>query len=206
MKHDKGEWWSDGKRLEVVTTWLVLGKIPLVSATTGVPEGTIRQWRTQPWWKEIEVSVQTESDQELDTKLAKRIDKALDLVMDRLDNGDYLYDPKTSTFIRKPVSMKDTWKVSTEMIDKRLLIRKQPKDQASQEAVGDILKNLAKEFAEMARKKVHGGTVSKDKNANTESEGTSTQESDPIQSTGSVESQLQVGIPELSGPISPDPQ
>ena len=153
-KHTEGQWWSDAKRLEVVTTWLVLGKIPLVSATTGVPEGTIRQWRTQPWWKEIEVSVQTETDQELDAKLAKRIDKALDLVLDRLEHGDYLYDPKTGQFVRKPVSMKDTWKVSTEMIDKRLLIRKQPKDQASQEAVGDILKNLAQEFAKMARKKI----------------------------------------------------
>lgn len=159
--HKEGEWWSDAKRLEVVTTWLVLGKIPLVSATTGVPEGTIRQWRTQPWWREIEISVQTESDQELDTKLAKRVDKALDLVMDRLENGDFLYDPKTGSFIRKPVSMKDTWKVSTEMIDKRLLLRKQPKEAQSQEAVGDILKNLAKEFAEMARKKVHG-EVAKD--------------------------------------------
>ena len=152
--HKDGEWWSDKKRLEVVTTWLVLGKIPLVAATTGVPEGTIRQWRTQPWWKEIEISVQTETDQELDAKLAKRIDKALDLVMDRLENGDYLYDPKTGEFIRKPVSMKDTWKVSTEMIDKRLLIRKQPKEQANSEVVGDILKNLAKEFADMAKKRI----------------------------------------------------
>ena len=184
MKHKEGEWWSDAKRLEVVTTWLVLGKIPLVSATTGVPEGTIRQWRTQPWWKEIEISVQTETDQELDAKLAKRIDKALDLVMDRLDHGDYLYDPKTSTFIRKPVSMKDTWKVSTEMIDKRLLIRKQPKEQASQEAVGDILKNLAKEFADMARKKVK------------------TYVEEPI--TQESNKELQVGIPELPGTTGTD--
>lgn len=184
--HKDGEWWSDAKRLEVVTTWLVLGKIPLVSATTNVPEGTIRQWRTQPWWKEIEVSVQTESDQELDTKLAKRVDKALDLVMDRLENGDFLYDPKTSTFIRKPVSMKDTWKVSTEMIDKRLLLRKQPKEQASQEAVGDILKNLAKEFADMARKKVKA------------------HESESIPQISTKE--LQVGVPELSGATGTDPQ
>jgi len=185
-RHKEGEWWSDAKRLEVVTTWLVLGKIPLVSATTGVPEGTIRQWRTQPWGKEIEVSVQTESDQELDTKLAKRIDKALDLVMDRLDNGDYLYDPKSGTFIRKPVSMKDTWKVSTEMIDKRLLLRKQPKEQASQEAVGDILKNLAKEFADMARKKI------KDKT------------SDVIEPSTQESTELQIGVQELSGETGTD--
>ena len=194
-KHTEGAWWSDAKRLEVVTTWLVLGKIPLVSATTGVPEGTIRQWRTQPWWKEIEISVQTESDQELDTKLARRIDKALDLVMDRLDNGDYLYDPKTGTFVRKPVSMKDTWKVSTEMIDKRLLIRKQPKEQANQEAVGDILKNLAKEFAEMARKKIK-----------TEIKADGEESSPQTSTTGIIRSELQVGIPELPRPTEASSQ
>ena len=180
--HKEGEWWSDKKRLEVVTTWLVLGKIPLVSATTGVPEGTIRQWRTQPWWKEIEVSVQTESDQELDTKLAKRIDKALDLVMDRLENGDYLYDPKSGEFIRKPVSMKDTWKVSTEMIDKRLLIRKQPKEQSNQEAVGDILKNLAKEFADMARKRVKSGSDTQLQDGVQELSGTTGTDQEPVPS------------------------
>lgn len=183
--HAAGEWWSDAKRLEVVTTWLVLGKIPLVSATTGVPEGTIRQWRTQPWWKEIEISVQTESDQELDTKLAKRVDKALDLVMDRLENGDFLYDPKTGSFIRKPVSMKDTWKVSTEMIDKRLLLRKQPKEMQSQEAAGEILKNLAKEFADMVRKKVNNAQ-------------------EPVTQESGTE--LQVGVPELSGEAGTDPK
>lgn len=152
--HKDGEWWSEGKRIEVVTTWLALGKIPLVTHATGVPEGTVRQWRTQPWWRELEISIQTESDQELDTKLAKRIDKALDVIWDRLENGDFLYDPKTGEFIRKPVNMKDVNKVMVDMMDKRLLIRKQPKDMQSQEAVADILKNLAREFATMARARV----------------------------------------------------
>lgn len=152
--HKDGEWWSDAKRIEVVTTWLALGKIPLVSSCTGVPEGTIRQWRTQPWWKELEISIQTETDQELDAKLAKRIDKALDVIWDRLEHGDFLYDPKSGEFVRKPVNMKDVNKVMIDMVDKRLLLRKQPKEQQSQEAVGDILKNLAKEFEQMAKKKL----------------------------------------------------
>src|SRR3990167_388556 len=152
--HKEGEWWSDNKRIEVVTTWLALGKIPLVAHTTGVSEGTIRQWRTQPWWKELELSILTETDQELDAKLAHRIDKALDVVLDRLNNGDFLYDPKTGEFIRKPLNMKDTNRVLMDMVDKRLLIRKQPREQTSQEAVGEILKNLAREFEQMAKKKL----------------------------------------------------
>lgn len=158
--HKPGEWWSDAKRIEVVTTWLALGKIPLVSACTGVTEGTIRQWRTQPWWRELELSIQTETDQELDAKLAKRIDKALDVIWDRLEHGDFLYDPKTGEFIRKPVGMKDVNKVMVDMMDKRLLIRKQPKDQQSQEAVADILKNLAREFSQMAKARVKDATES----------------------------------------------
>ena len=152
--HKPGEWWSDAKRIEVVTTWLALGKIPLVSACTGVTEGTIRQWRTQPWWKEIEISVQTETDQELDAKLAKRIDKALDVIWDRLNNGDFMFDPKTGEFMRRPVNMKDSHRVMVDMMDKRLLLRKQPKDVQSQEAVGEILKNLAKEFEAMAKSRL----------------------------------------------------
>ena len=184
--HQTGEWWSEAKRIEVVTSWLALGKIPLVSHCTGVSEGTIRQWRTQPWWKELELSILTETDQELDAKLAKRIDKALDVIYDRLENGDFMYDPKTGEFIRKPVNMKDTHRVMVDMLDKRLLLRKQPKEQQSQEAVQDILKNLAKEFESMAKKRLKetiSGTEpsTAGSNADQRPEGT----------------QLQVGIPQL---------
>lgn len=186
--HKVGEWWSDAKRIEVVTTWLALGKIPLVSACTGVSEGTIRQWRTQPWWKELEISIQTETDQELDSKLAKRIDKALDVVADRLENGDFMYDPKTAQFVRKPVNMKDANKVMVDMFDKRILIRKQPKEAQSQEAVGDILKNLAKEFEQMAKKRI------KEVSNGTE------------QIEATVDSQLRAGVSELSGDSQADSQ
>ena len=180
--HKGKEWWSDAKRIEVVTTWLALGKCPLVSACTGVPEGTIRQWRTQPWWKELELSIQTDTDQELDSKLSKRIDRALDVVLDRLENGDFMYDPKTSQFVRKPVNMKDTNRVMVDMVDKRMLIRKQPRDVQSQEAVGDILKNLAKEFEQMAKKRLKDVSESITQESNTQPESSE---------------KLQVGVQEL---------
>jgi len=148
------KWHSDAKRIEAVTTYLVLGKSNLVEAAIGVPQGTIRQWKLQPWWDELVHQIQTESDLELDAKLAKRIEKSLDLVNDRLENGDFLYDPKTGSFVRKPVNIRDGWKISSEMIDKRWLIRKMPKEQTSEGAVGDILKTLAAEFATMAKRRL----------------------------------------------------
>jgi len=146
--------WNDGKKIDAVTSFLILGNMVLVSQTTGVPLPTLRVWKKEPWWADMVLQVQTESDQELDSKLAKRIEKALEIVNDRLDKGDFQYDPKTGSFVRRPVSVKDGWKVANEMIDKRWLLRKQPNEQVDQTAVGDILRNLAKEFADMAKKRV----------------------------------------------------
>ena len=154
MAHVEGAWWSDAKRVEVVASYLILGKAPLVEAVTGVPAGTIRQWKTQPWWTELVDQIQTEDDQELDTKLTSRINKILVLVEDRIDNGDWIFDSKTGEIIRKPVSLKDGWKAGREMVDVRMLLRGKPKEKVNQEAVADILKNLATEFASMAKRKV----------------------------------------------------
>lgn len=154
MAHKSGEWHSESKRVEVVTTYLILGKSSLVEAATGVPQGTIRRWKMEPWWADLVAQIQTEDTQELDAKLSNRVNKALDIVSDRLDNGDFMFNPRTGEFTRRPVSLKDTWKATKEMVDLRTNLRKAKPIEADQEAVGDILKSLAKEFGEMAKKKV----------------------------------------------------
>ena len=116
--------WSDAKRVEVVTTYLVLGKAPMVEAVTGVPAKTIRDWRMQPWWKELEDEIRCEETAELDSKLSKIVDRSLSTVMDRIENGDYILDSRTGVVRRIPVKLRDVHKVSTELIDKRLLLRK----------------------------------------------------------------------------------
>ena len=146
--------WPDKKRIEAVTAYLALGNCALVEVTTGVPQGTVRQWRTQPWWRELVDEIQTESDQQTDTKLSGLIEKALHAVNDRLENGDFQWDSRNGEFVRKPVSLKDSWKVSAEMLDKRWLIRDRPDTKVDTEAVSDILVKLAKDFAGMAKTKV----------------------------------------------------
>lgn len=172
---------SENKRIEAVTTYLILGKLPLVASTIGVPLTTLKAWKQQQWWHDLVAEIQIESDVELDQKLAKRIDKALELVNDRLENGDYLYDPKTGSFIRKPVNVRDGWKVASEMIDRRWLLRKQPKDVTSQEEIGAILKNLATEFADMARKRVNEKII----------------EGEVLDGSESIETELSEGVRQL---------
>ena len=46
-------------------------------------------------------------DQELDAKTSKIVDKALDQIMDRLENGDHIYDQKTGRIRRAPVKLRE---------------------------------------------------------------------------------------------------
>lgn len=153
-KHEEYQHWNDGKKAEVVASYLVLGNATMVEAVTGVPTGTIRWWKTQPWWGDLVSQIQQESDVELSSKLKTRVEKVLEVVEDRLQNGDFFFDQRTGEFIRKPVSLKDTWKVGREMIDVRMMLRRQREQTVDQKAVSDILGGLAKEFATMARRKM----------------------------------------------------
>ena len=143
--------WDDAKKLEVVTTYLALGKVPLVEAMTGVPRATIRQWKLQPWWKELELEITSEDDLELSGKLKKIVDRSLDAVVDRLQNGDFVYNSKTGTIDRSPVKLRDAHRVSVDLIDKYNLIRGKPTSRVEKVAVEDAMVKLANQFQEWAK-------------------------------------------------------
>lgn len=143
--------WPDAKKIEVVTTYLALGKAPMVEAITGVPRQTIRLWKMQPWWKDLEREIRNEEDGELDAKLSRIIDKSLDAVGERLDNGEFLLDSRTGQIKRVPVKMRDAARVSTELLDKRNLIRGKPTSITEKISTEDIIKNLAQQFAQFVK-------------------------------------------------------
>lgn len=140
--------YSDGKKTEVVTTWLALGKVPMVEAVTGVPRATIRQWKLQPWWKELVSQIQTESDQELDSKLSKIIERSLDAVNERIEGGEFVLDSRTGVVKRIPVKLKDVHRVAVDLLDKRDLLRIRPAQSAEKEVQQDVLKKLADQFTQ----------------------------------------------------------
>ena len=143
--------YTDAKKIEVVTSYLALGKAPMVEALTGVPRQTIRQWKCQPWWKDLEHEIRQEDDYELDAKTSKVIDRTLDVVMDRLENGDFILDSRSGSIKRVPVKMKDAHRVTVDMIDKRNLIRGKPTSITQKVAVEDVMANLANQFKEWAQ-------------------------------------------------------
>lgn len=141
--------WPIEKRVEVVSQFLVLGNLKMVSAITGVSYELVREWKTQPWWKELESEIRQTQNIEMDTKLSKIVDKSLDAVLDRVENGEFFYDQKAGKIKRKPASLRDVARVSVDMISKRELIRHGVEDrkETTQIAVAEQLKLLASEFS-----------------------------------------------------------
>lgn len=151
-RHVKNTTWPKEKKLQVVTQYLALGNLRLVSATTGVDYGLIRQWKLQPWWAEFEKEIRNTENLSLDNSLTKIVNKSLEAVADRLEYGEHILDQKTGQLIRKPVNMKDAAKVSTDLLTKRELLRGNATNRTETQSlpVADQLKLLAAEFARMS--------------------------------------------------------
>lgn len=86
--------------------------------------------------------------------MSKVIDKALDLIMERIDQGDYQYDQKTGKIVKIPLKVRDLERVASGLFDKRQLIRKQPTSiKTSDLNQADRLLKLAEQFAIFAGQK-----------------------------------------------------
>ena len=141
--------WSESQKIEAVQAFVMFGKVPVVAAMTGVPKGTIAQWKLQDWWKDLESEIRASDDIELSGKLKRVIDKSIDVVADRLDQGDWFYDQKSGEVRRKPVSLRDAHTVAKDMIDKKRILENKPTS-ITEHKIDDRLLDLKKKFEEFA--------------------------------------------------------
>lgn len=145
--------YSDAKKMEVACCFAVCGNSRQASEITKVPEGTIRAWKGTEWWHEIMTRIHQEEDEELDTKLTKLVNKAVEHVNDRLENGDWIYNAKQDKLLRKPVSAKDVAIVTAITIDKRQLLRGQPTSRVEKVSQDERLGKLAEQFRKFSQAK-----------------------------------------------------
>jgi hypothetical protein len=150
---DSGKWWSEAQKIEAVTTWLALGSIPLTAAATSIPKDTLVRWRYTDWWKELVQQIRSEETLALDGKLKRIVDKALSVVEDRLENGNFQYDPKTGSNVRVPVNLRDSMKTTADLMDRREILKKQPVQEQIEKTIDDRLAKLADEFSRFAKAK-----------------------------------------------------
>ena len=149
----EGKWWSDTQKLEAATTFLALGNGAQTAAVLNIPLATFNRWRYAEWFKKMVDELKTEDNLKLNARLTKLVSKALDVTEDRLSNGNYQYDPKTSELIRVPVSLKDASKVANDMLTRKDIIEDKPIQEQIERTVDDRLAKLAEQFRAFAKPK-----------------------------------------------------
>lgn len=145
--------WSDKQKLEAVQSWLLLGNLALTSRVLGIPEVTLRLWKTTDWWKTTVAELKAQEDIQMSARLKKIVDASLMAVEDRLLNGDLMYDQKSGELIRKPVNIRDAHKVAVDLMDKKAVLEKAAAPVQEEQKDEDRLLKLAEKFADFVTQK-----------------------------------------------------
>lgn len=145
--------YSDSQKIEAVTTYLSLGNLVLTASVLKIPEMTLRSWKSKQWWKDIEGELALQDELQLSSRLKRIVESTLNVAEDRIAHGDFIYDNKTGSMIRRPVSLRDAHKVTMDMIDKREHLMGKVPQNVSIEAIDDKLKKLAEKFEQIANAK-----------------------------------------------------
>lgn len=152
---DEGGHYDWKTKMKVVANYLATGNLALSARMEDVNELTARNWRKMEWWQEAISDMQLQESVATNKTLQKLRDKALEVVGDRLENGNYQYDPKTGRVERVPVNARDAHKIATDFIDKHQFIEDRIRRMNSQEEAKkvDHLKKIADAFAALAQGK-----------------------------------------------------
>lgn len=145
-------WYSDEEKMEAVKMWLMTGNMPVTAAALNLPLPTLKVWRYSKWWEEIVQELKTENNIQLSNRLKKIVDKSLEVVQDRLENGDFFYDQKLGELVRRPVAMRDALNAASGLLERQTNLEKKPENEKAQQQVQDRLASLADAFAQMAKK------------------------------------------------------
>lgn len=145
-------WYPDQTKIDCVKLWLVTGNLMAVSAAQKIPYATLQTWRYSDWWSELAADIRTEGQLTLSNRLKQVAERAMEVTLDRLENGDWILDQKTGKMIRKPVVMRDAHRVAESFIDRAERLDKKPHTEAHDKKVEDRLAQLAASFAQFAHK------------------------------------------------------
>lgn len=145
-------WWSDSQKIEAVQTYLILGSLKLTAGALKIPFDTLKAWKASQWWKDLIEEMRVQEDLQLSTRLKKIITKSYDVLEDRLDNGDFVFDQKTGEMRRRPVAMRDAHKVAMDLVQSRehLIDRHFEGQSVTEDKIEKTLANLADQFAKIA--------------------------------------------------------
>lgn len=149
--HSRSHSWE--KRMDAVAKYMLLGNMRVVSEQTGIQYSTLVDWKKSDWWPEMVDQIRRQKKTKTSDSITKIIEGSLEVLQDRLENGDWVLNNKTGEIIRKPVGVKDAAVIANQLMQRQIqledLIERNSK---STDSVQETLVALATEFAKWQKK------------------------------------------------------
>ena len=150
---------SWNKRMDAVARYMLLGNMRVVSEQVGVTYNQLVEWKRSPWWPEMVETIRRQKKGKTNQSITKIIEQSLDVIEDRLENGDFIMNNKTGEIVRKPVGVKEATTIAHQLLQRQQAIEElEAKLSSNEDTVQETLSLLAKEFQKWNKTK----RVSKD--------------------------------------------
>lgn len=153
----KRDFWPEKIKIECAALYAVVRDFNKVNFLQKVPVSRLKMWAQEPWWDEVMRKVTREKNEELDGKLTDVLHKAVDLVVDRLENGDLYPDGKDEEgkqkYKRIPLKSRDLTNAFDVMFNKRQLLRGEATTRTETVSEEKKLQTLKENFEKLAKSK-----------------------------------------------------
>lgn len=147
-KLDKAGEYTWETKIKVAATLLATGNMAHAARQHNIDYSTLQDWKKKPWWPKLLAEVRSAARADLQTKMSKIVNKALEAVEDRIDNGEVILNNKTGELLRKPASLRDVSTVANNMLHQQIQIEKLENGATiQQETMQELLLQLHGEFA-----------------------------------------------------------
>ena len=135
------------KRMDAVARYMLLGNMRVVSEQVGVTYNQLVEWKRSPWWPEMVETIRRQKKGKTNQSITKIIEQSLDVIEDRLENGDFIMNNKTGEIVRKPVGVREATTIAHQLLQRQQAIEElEAKLSSSEDTVQETLSLLAKEF------------------------------------------------------------
>lgn len=143
---------DDNTKLEACKLFLLTGNKATTAAALGVHIQTMYLWCNSQWFKDLTREIQTQGNIKLTNRLRTIAEKALDVTLDRLENGDWILNQKTGEMQRKPIVVRDAHRIASDFVSKANDIEDRREREQGEAATQGKLEMLAEAFAKFASK------------------------------------------------------
>jgi hypothetical protein len=132
---------------------MLTGNMRAVSDQLNINADTLYAWRKSEWWPTLVAEIRATQRAKTGQKLTDIIGSSLEVINDRLENGDIVMNNKTGELVRRPVSLKDAATVTNNLMTRQLQMEEiADKLENTSVSVNETLKLLANEFQKWSKK------------------------------------------------------